>query len=1282
MSKLYSKVHQNNISGCLGTILLGGVLSAIAPNLATAQAIIPANDGTGTRVNTQGNLVDITGGSFSRDGANLFHSFQQLNVPAGTAANFITTPNVQNILGRVVGGNPSLINGLIQVTGSNSNLYIINPAGIIFGQGASLNVPASFTATTANQIGFGNNNWFTSFGNNNYQNLTGTPNQFLFNTPLAGSIVNTGNLVLTPGQNLTLLGGAVLNTGNLVSPGGNITVTAVPGTNLVRLSQPGNILSLEVVPPENGIITPLSLPQLLTGNSNITGVTLNPDGTLPLGGFDTPLDRGNVVMTGRINAVNRNIINLPTIPRVQILGDRIALFNTVINASGINGGGTVLVGGEYLGQGIIPTAQFTFADTNTRIRANGIGNANGGRVIAWANNTTRFFGSINARGGNTGGNGGFIETSGKLSLDVSGIRINASSAFGSPGLWLLDPTDVNIVAGVGIPTGGAFAGGVFTPDGVTSPATIFDTTITALLGLGTSVTIQTNPGLAGGNGDINVNTPLNASPPITGATLTLLGSRDININATINGGINGPLNIALNTPGDIRINSFIRTNGGNFTANAGNSFINLANLDTTSTITAISGNIIIRANNGLISAQNFDSSTTLIGGVAGSVTLDAPISILVGTINSSANAFGNGGAIDVTTGGLFRSNNTLTGPIVCSAFSLCSNGGITSGNIIIRHGGGVNNPFFVGVAGQDNGTLGGIVSDIPFTIGPITFPPEDTIIGRTRIRTTVPPPTIPPEFFIFLRNPEPPPTPPPVVVGTPPTPERPPATPPPSPPATPPPSPPVIPPSPPATPPPSPPVIPPSPPVIPPSPPVTPPGLTVEQQNRVARDFQQREQPLPILRDIPPMMLDTIVSQLDRSFTNDFEDFLGVKASQDLSLEDIQRSLKAINLETGTKPAIIYVFFSKPSSTTAKSDETRGTDLGRAAVERSSLFPSPDDQLEMLVVFETGVPIRKTVGATRREVVALANRFRTEITAYRTSPRGYVASSQQLYKWLIAPLENELKEKEIDNLNFILDQGLRSLPIAALNDGQGFLMEKYSLAMLPSLALTDMRYRNIKTASILAMGATTFRDQNPLPAVGLELAETTKGRGENYFLNEEFTLANLRQQHQQQGRKILHLATHGVFQGNLDSSYIQLWDRRLTLRELPELGLNQPLIDLLVLSACQTALGNREAELGFAGLAVQAGVRSSMASLWEVSDEATLGLMTNFYDQLTTAPIKAEAVRRSQLAMLRRQVRLEGGNLVSEMRSTPLTRELAALGDRNFSHPYFWSAFTLVGNPW
>ncbi|WP_204101791.1 MULTISPECIES: filamentous hemagglutinin N-terminal domain-containing protein, partial [Spirulina sp. CCY15215] len=108
-------------------------------------------------------------------------------------ANFLSAPEIRNILSRVVGGNPSLINGLIQVTGGNSNLFLMNPAGIVFGNNASLNVPGDFTATTATGIGFGDG-FFDAFGNNNYQTLTGNPNQFAFDLAQPGAIINAGNL--------------------------------------------------------------------------------------------------------------------------------------------------------------------------------------------------------------------------------------------------------------------------------------------------------------------------------------------------------------------------------------------------------------------------------------------------------------------------------------------------------------------------------------------------------------------------------------------------------------------------------------------------------------------------------------------------------------------------------------------------------------------------------------------------------------------------------------------------------------------------------------------------------------------------------------------------------------------------------------------------------------------------------------------------------------------------------------------------------------------------------
>jgi CHAT domain-containing protein len=120
----------------------------------------------------------------------------------------------------------------------------------------------------------------------------------------------------------------------------------------------------------------------------------------------------------------------------------------------------------------------------------------------------------------------------------------------------------------------------------------------------------------------------------------------------------------------------------------------------------------------------------------------------------------------------------------------------------------------------------------------------------------------------------------------------------------------------------------------------------------------------------------------------------------------------------------------------------------------------------------------------------------------------------------------------------------------------------------------------------------------------------------------------------------------------------------------------------MVLSACRTALGNEEAELGFTGLAVQAGVKSALGSLWYVSDDATLGLMTTFYSQLKEVPIKAEALRQAQLAMIRGEVRIEKGQLVTPNYTIPLPPQLADLPDRELTHPYYWSAFTLVGSPW
>jgi filamentous hemagglutinin family protein len=211
-------------------------------------------------------------------------------------ADFLTQPNIHNILGRVTGGDPSVINGLIQVTGGHSNLYLLNPAGIIFGRSARLNVPAAFTATTGSGIGFGNQ-WFNAFGINNYAELVGSPDAFAFALSQPGVILNAGNLAVQQGRSLTLLGGTVVSTGQLAAPGGQITVAAVPGTTLVRLSQPGTPLSLEIFPlAATTAFSPATLPQLLTGGeaSSATGLSVDANGQIELTGSGIQVAAGDV----------------------------------------------------------------------------------------------------------------------------------------------------------------------------------------------------------------------------------------------------------------------------------------------------------------------------------------------------------------------------------------------------------------------------------------------------------------------------------------------------------------------------------------------------------------------------------------------------------------------------------------------------------------------------------------------------------------------------------------------------------------------------------------------------------------------------------------------------------------------------------------------------------------------------------------------------------------------------------------------------------------------------
>ncbi|WP_293231686.1 CHAT domain-containing protein, partial [Microcoleus sp. PH2017_05_CCC_O_A] len=461
-------------------------------------------------------------------------------------------------------------------------------------------------------------------------------------------------------------------------------------------------------------------------------------------------------------------------------------------------------------------------------------------------------------------------------------------------------------------------------------------------------------------------------------------------------------------------------------------------------------------------------------------------------------------------------------------------------------------------------------------------------------------------------------------------------------------------------------------------------SASLQQQNQISSSLQQpnSRRASPNIIDVSnlPVNPSAIIFPVENRFTRDFVDYLNLPpTNKRITLEESQKILRSVAEGTGMKPALVYMSFVPNGSTFDR--PYNSSPLLRVEQQIKS-----SDELEVMVIAPDSAPFRvRIAGTSRAEVMETIRKFRNELTnPVKRNTKTYLPFAQQLYQWMIAPIEAELQAKGIQNLSFIADMGLRSIPMAALHDGKGFLIERYSVGSMPSLSLTDTSTTKLPNTQVLAMGASQFPNMSPLPAVEIEVStiipQESPGKS---FLNQAFTLANLKSQRQQYPFGRIHLATHAEFRsGNPSESFIQLWDTKLRLNQLRDMGWGSPQVDMLVLSACRTAVGDRESELGFGGLAVQAGVKSALATLWYVSDEGSLGLMADFYGQLKTAPMKAEALRQAQLEMLRQQVRIEGGILRTSVGNVQLPPEMTKTGTRNFSHPYYWAAFRMIGNPW
>lgn len=644
------------------------LLTHLNPTSAQSQPIRSAENEMNTRVNRDGNRFNITGGQRSRDGANLFHDFERFGLNANQVANFRSSPEIRNILGRISGGDISVINGLIQVTGGNSNLYLMNPAGIIFGPNARLNVPAAFTATTADGISF-DNGWFSAVGDNNYAALVGDPNGFAFTMSNPGTIINAGNLAVTPGQQLTLLGGTVISTGTLSAPGGEITIATVPGESLVRISQEGYLLNLELplaegrnredLLPNVLSFNPLSLPELLTGGSvrNATGAIVTSDGTVRLTGSGLRVRGGDVVAqavtaeTATLSA-DRNLTlagsQLQTTGDLSLLAqDTVRVRDTTASPFNAQAGGDLYVQGDRrIDIAALNHPQFTFQSAgDLSLVSDGIISGDA-RFIVGGN-----FSVLNLA----------AEPGDFISFYIPIIISNGNVTF-----------DDYAGASLFVEAGGSIVTGDITID--RNPSASNEPVILQASGDIQTELITSNGGeifLNSRNGGINTST-LNSTARGDSGRITLQAENDI-----VTGGLN---------------TSSIGGNGGNITllSEAGDITTNAGTLDTSS-INGNSGEVFLYATDGRLTVSNVNTASTNNSG--GNVILYAGSDITTTNISTTGVTAGEiritstNSGIDASAGELSAISTNGNG----NSITLHAHSGITTNNI--TSGGGSINLF-------------------------------------------------------------------------------------------------------------------------------------------------------------------------------------------------------------------------------------------------------------------------------------------------------------------------------------------------------------------------------------------------------------------------------------------------------------------------------------------------------------------------------------------------------------------------------------------------------------
>lgn len=322
------------------------------------------------------------------------------------------------------------------------------------------------------------------------------------------------------------------------------------------------------------------------------------------------------------------------------------------------------------------------------------------------------------------------------------------------------------------------------------------------------------------------------------------------------------------------------------------------------------------------------------------------------------------------------------------------------------------------------------------------------------------------------------------------------------------------------------------------------------------------------------------------------------------------------------------------------------------------------DRLEVIVSLHNQPLQRYTTVIPQKQVETVINQMVQSMRVTSFAQERF-AIAQQLYQWLVQPAIALLQKHSVKTLVFVMDGELRRIPIAALHNGQNYLIEQYALAVTPSLRL--FRAGAIPSQhprAIVAGLSKATQGIDPLPGVQQEIDQIRQRLAATVLINQSFTIRSLTAKLKSNSAQIVHLATHAQFGSTAQETYIQTWDGKLNLNDfqamLTQRNSENP-IELLVLSACETAKGDKRAALGMAGVAVRSGARSTLATLWRVNDLSTALLVEEFYAQLTSGNV-SRTPGEAKLAQALRQA------------------QLTLLNQKKYDHPFYWASFVLVGN--